>query len=68
MWAIDHRTKRIVELPQFPSRLVRAALQRGFQDFVLYHNAMAKDAMRVMEWGLAGKSLLQVSLHQKEDS
>ena len=50
MWAIDHRSKRIVELPQFPSRVVRAALQRGFQDFVLYHNAMAKDATGIT-WG-----------------
>lgn len=45
MWAIDHRSKRIVEVPRFPSRDVRTALlqRNALRDFVLYHNSLAKD-------------------------
>lgn len=45
MWAIDHRSKRIVEVPKFPSRDVRTALlqRNALRDFVLYHNSLAKD-------------------------
>eukprot|EP00434_Breviolum_minutum_P030444 symbB.v1.2.026923.t1/scaffold2730.1/size72026/7 len=47
MWAIDHRSKRIVEVPRFPSRDVRTALlqRNALRDFVLYHNSLAKEQL-----------------------
>ena len=54
MWAIDHRSKRIVEVAHYESREVRAALRSGFQDFVLYRNSLASEPLQlgafVKEW------------------
>ena len=64
MWAIDHRSKHIVEIPKFPSRDVRAALlqRNALRDFVLYHNSLAKDrAVRVEDVGRPGYSLTRMS-------
>jgi len=50
MWALDHRTKRIVEVDGYSSVELRAALWSGgamFRDFVTSRNAEAAEPLRL---------------------
>lgn len=50
MWAIDHRSKHIVEVPGYPSADVRAALWSGgeaLRDYVLQANQRSPEALRL---------------------
>lgn len=54
MWAIDHTSKKIVEVPGYSSADVRTALwaqQKCLRNFVLYQNSIAREPLKLPTTG-----------------